>query len=478
MKWEAVIGLEAHVQLSTETKLFSRASTTFGDEANTNVNLVDCGLPGVLPTVNKNAFYKAVKFGLAIDASINKVSIFDRKNYFYPDLPKGYQITQMEKPILEGGSIEINIDGLKRKINITRAHLEEDAGKSIHEGFKGTGIDLNRSGTPLLEIVSEPELRSSQEAVAYMKELHKIVTFLDVSDGEMSQGSLRCDANVSIRQKGETELGTRTEIKNINSFKFIEKAIEYEIKRQIAVLESKEKVEQETRLYDSIKNETRPMRSKEFANDYRYFPEPDLLPVVITDKEINDIKKHFPEMPKEKSIRYVQEFGISESDSSIISNSKNLSNFFEDCIKIVNDKVLLAKILVGDISSLLNKDAKEITDTNFTPENITQLINLISDGTISGKIAKDVLDQIRLKNIEPYEYIKEKGLTQISDEDAIERIILEILAKNPEQVEAYNNGKDKLFGFFVGQVMKATQGKANPKSVNLILKKALSNKHT
>ena len=478
MKWEAVIGLEAHVQLSTETKLFSRASTTFGDEANTNVNLVDCGLPGVLPTVNKNAFYKAVKFGLAIDASINKVSIFDRKNYFYPDLPKGYQITQMEKPILEGGSIEINIDGLKRKINITRAHLEEDAGKSIHEGFKGTGIDLNRSGTPLLEIVSEPELRSSQEAVAYMKELHKIVTFLDVSDGEMSQGSLRCDANVSIRQKGETELGTRTEIKNINSFKFIEKAIEYEIKRQIAVLESKKKVEQETRLYDSIKNETRPMRSKEFANDYRYFPEPDLLPVVITDKEINDIKKHFPEMPKEKSIRYVQEFGISESDSSIISNSKNLSNFFEDCIKIVNDKVLLAKILVGDISSLLNKDAKEITDTNFTPENITQLINLISDGTISGKIAKDVLEQIRLKNIEPDEYIKEKGLTQISDEDAIERIILEILAKNPEQVEAYNNGKDKLFGFFVGQVMKATQGKANPKSVNLILKKALSNKHT
>tara|TARA_B100000282_G_scaffold48795_1_gene30679 strand:+ start:1736 stop:3172 length:1437 start_codon:yes stop_codon:yes gene_type:complete len=478
MKWEAVIGLEAHVQLSTETKLFSRASTTFGDEANTNVNLVDCGLPGVLPTVNKNAFYKAVKFGLAIDASINKVSIFDRKNYFYPDLPKGYQITQMEKPILEGGSIEINIDGLKRKINITRAHLEEDAGKSIHEGFKGTGIDLNRSGTPLLEIVSEPELRSSQEAVAYMKELHKIVTFLDVSDGEMSQGSLRCDANVSIRQKGETELGTRTEIKNINSFKFIEKAIEYEIKRQIAVLESKKKVEQETRLYDSVKNETRPMRSKEFANDYRYFPEPDLLPVVITDKEINDIKEHFPEMPKEKSIRYVQEFGISESDSSIISNSKNLANFFEDCIKIVNDKVLLAKILVGDISSLLNKDAKEITDTNFTPENITQLINLISDGTISGKIAKDVLEQIRLKNIEPDEYIKEKGLTQISDEDAIEKIILEILAKNPEQVEAYNNGKDKLFGFFIGQVMKATQGKANPKSVNLILKKALSNKHT
>ena len=478
MKWETVIGLEAHVQLSTETKLFSRASTTFGDEANTNVNLVDCGLPGVLPTVNKNAFYKAIKFGLAIDASINKVSIFDRKNYFYPDLPKGYQITQMEKPILEGGSIEINIDGIKRRINITRAHLEEDAGKSIHKGFKGTGIDLNRSGTPLLEIVSEPELRSSQEAVAYMKELHKIVTFLDVSDGEMSQGSLRCDANISVRLKGETALGTRTEIKNINSFKFIEKAIEYEVKRQIAVLESEKKVEQETRLYDSVKNETRPMRSKEFANDYRYFPEPDLLPVVITDKEIDDIKKHFPEMPKEKSIRYVQKFGINESESSIISNSKNLANFFEDCIEIVNDKTLLAKILVGDISSLLNKDAKEITDTNFTPENISQLINLISDGTISGKIAKDVLEQIRSKNIDPNEYIKEQGLIQISDEDEIEKIILEILAKNSEQVKAYNNGKDKLFGFFVGQVMKATQGKANPKSVNLILKKALSNEHT
>jgi len=326
--------------------------------------------------------------------------------------------------------------------------------------------------------VSEPELRSSQEAVAYMKELHKIVTFLDVSDGEMSQGSLRCDANVSIRLKGETALGTRTEIKNINSFKFIEKAIEYEVKRQIAVLESEKKVEQETRLYDSVKNETRPMRSKEFANDYRYFPEPDLLPVVITDKEIDDIKKHFPEMPKEKSIRYVQKFGINESESSIISNSKNLANFFEDCIEIVNDKTLLAKILVGDISSLLNKDAKEITDTNFTPENISQLINLISDGTISGKIAKDVLEQIRSKNIDPNEYIKEQGLIQISDEDEIEKIILEILAKNSEQVKAYNNGKDKLFGFFVGQVMKATQGKANPKSVNLILKKALSNEHT
>ena len=330
----------------------------------------------------------------------------------------------------------------------------------------------------MLEIVSEPEIRSSQEAVAYMKELHKIVTYLDVSDGEMSQGSLRCDANVSIRKKGETDLGTRTEIKNINSFKFIEKAIEYEVKRQISVLESEKKVEQETRLYDSVKNETRPMRSKEFANDYRYFPEPDLLPVVITNKEIEEIKKHFPEMPEEKSIRYVQEFGINEGDSSIIANSKSLAKFFEDCVEIVNDKVLLAKILVGDISSILNKYAKEIIETNFTPENISQLINLISDGTISGKIAKDVLEQIRSKNIDPDKYIREQGLIQISDEDAIEKIILEILEKNPEQVQSYNNGKDKLFGFFVGQVMKATKGKANPKSVTLILKRALSNEHT
>ena len=312
MIWETVIGLETHVQLSTKTKLFSRASTAFGESPNTNVNLIDCGLPGVLPSVNKEAFYKAIRFGMAVEAQINQTSIFDRKNYFYADLPKGYQITQMDLPIVLGGSIEIAIDNSVKTINITRAHLEEDAGKSIHDQFDGySAIDLNRAGTPLLEIVSEPEISNAKEAVAYMKVMHQLVTYLDVSDGNMAQGSLRCDANVSIRKKGDSELGTRTEIKNINSFKFIEKAINYEIKRQIKILENGKKVVQETRLYDSAKDETRPMRSKEFANDYRYFPEPDLLPVVISDQEMQDIKDNFPELPKDKEARYEKDFKLS-----------------------------------------------------------------------------------------------------------------------------------------------------------------------
>ena len=312
MTWEVVIGLETHVQLSTKTKLFSRASTSFGADPNTNVNLVDCGLPGVLPTVNKEAFYKAIRFGLAINATINQISHFDRKNYFYPDLPKGYQITQMDRPIVEGGQVEIDLEGARKVINVTRAHLEEDAGKSIHDAHPTNSlIDLNRAGTPLLEIVSEPEISSAKEAVAYMKALHQLITFLDVSDGNMSQGSMRCDANVSIRKKGDKELGTRTEIKNINSFRFIEKAINFEIKRQIKVLESGEKVVQETRLYDANKDETRPMRTKEFANDYRYFPEPDLLPVVINDDEIAEIKNTFPELPNEKKLRYLNELKLS-----------------------------------------------------------------------------------------------------------------------------------------------------------------------
>jgi len=393
MSWECVIGLEAHVQLSTETKLFSRASTSFGQEPNTNVNLVDCGLPGVLPTVNKNAFYKAIRFGLAVDADINQTSIFDRKNYFYPDLPKGYQITQMELPIVSGGKVEIEIEGAKKIINLTRAHLEEDAGKSIHEGMAGTGVDLNRAGTPLLEIVSEPEISSAKEAVAYMKALHQIVTFLDVSDGNMSQGSLRCDANVSVRKKGDKKLGTRTEIKNINSFRFIEKAINYEIERQIDVIESGESVTQETRLYDSIKNETRPMRSKEFANDYRYFPDPDLLPVMISDEEIEEIKATFPEMPKDKFIRYQSEFKIPENDAQIISSSKNLATFFEECMENVKDAKLLSNIMIGDISSLLNKENIEIADSKLSTKNVSELVNLVTEGVISGKIAKTVLEE-------------------------------------------------------------------------------------
>ena len=475
MSWECVIGLEAHVQLSTETKLFSRASTSFGEEPNTNVNLVDCGLPGVLPTVNKNAFYKAIRFGLAVDADINQTSLFDRKNYFYPDLPKGYQITQMELPIVSGGKVEIEIEGAKKIINLTRAHLEEDAGKSIHEGMAGTGVDLNRAGTPLLEIVSEPEISSAKEAVAYMKALHQIVTFLDVSDGNMSQGSLRCDANVSVRKKGDKELGTRTEIKNINSFRFIEKAINYEIERQIDVIESGESVTQETRLYDSIKNETRPMRSKEFANDYRYFPDPDLLPVMISDAEIEEIKATFPEMPKDKFVRYQSEFNIPENDAQIISSSKNLATFFEECMKNAKDAKLLSNIIIGDISSLLNKENIEITDSKLSTKNVSELVNLVTEGVISGKIAKTVLEETWDSGLSPIEIVESTGLKQIDDDDEIERIIDQIISEHPDQVTAYKGGKDKLFGFFVGQIMKATQGKANPASANKILKDKLDN---
>ncbi len=474
MSWETVIGLEAHVQLSTTTKLFSRASTKFGNEPNTNVNLVDCGLPGVLPTVNKEAFYKAISFGLAVEANINQTSLFDRKNYFYPDLPKGYQITQMDVPIVSGGKIIIDIGGANKVINITRAHLEEDAGKSIHEGMEGTGVDLNRAGTPLLEIVSEPEMASAKEAVAYMKALHQLVTFLEVSDGNMSQGSLRCDANVSVRAAGTSELGIRTEIKNINSFKFIEKAIDFEINRQINVLESGGTVIQETRLYDSVKNETRPMRSKEFANDYRYFPEPDLLPVVITDKEVQAIKKNLPELPKEKLTRYIREMNLTESQARILSNSKALSGFFESASKQVKDIDLLSKFLVGEVNALLNKHLIEINESKLTPKNIAVLINLISDGTISGKIAKTVLDETWESGKNPKKIIEKQGLTQISDDEEIQAIIQNLFDQNPGQVAAYKSGKDKLFGFFVGQVMKASHGKANPQSVNNILKKMLA----
>jgi len=474
MSWETVIGLETHVQLSTKTKLFSRASTTFGASPNTNVNLIDCGLPGVLPSVNKEAFYKAIRFGMAVNATINQTSIFDRKNYFYADLPKGYQITQMDLPIVLGGSIEINLDGLTKTINITRAHLEEDAGKSIHDEFDGfSAIDLNRAGTPLLEIVSEPEISSAKEAVAYMKAMHQLVTFLDVSDGNMAQGSLRCDANVSIRKKGDQELGTRTEIKNINSFKFIEKAINFEIKRQIKILENGEKVTQETRLYDSSKDETRPMRSKEFANDYRYFPEPDLLPVVISDEEITKIRDEFPELPKEKEIRYQKQFGLSAYDAQIIASSKSMADFFEAALKKTKNYSLLSNWLIGEISAYLNKKQIEIHESKLSADNVAMLINRIDDQTISGKIGKSIFEEMCESGSSVDEIIESQGLKQISDDGAIEEIILTVINENPDQVAAYLAGKDKLFGFFVGQVMKLTEGKANPKTVNTILKNKL-----
>ena len=474
MAWETVIGIETHVQLSTKTKLFSRASTKFGNSPNTNVNLIDCGLPGVLPSVNKEAFYKAIRFGLAVGAKINQTSIFDRKNYFYADLPKGYQITQMDLPIVLGGTIDIETDQGIKTINITRAHLEEDAGKSIHDQFDGySAIDLNRAGTPLLEIVSEPEISNAKEAVAYMKAMHQLVTYLDVSDGNMSQGSLRCDANVSVREVGDPELGTRTEIKNINSFRFVEKAINFEVKRQIKQLENGETVTQETRLYDSVKDETRPMRSKEFANDYRYFPEPDLLPVVISDKEMQDIKDSFPELAKEKEKRFAKDFGLSEYDAQILASSKIMADFFERSAKETRNYALLANWLIGEISAFLNKDAIEINQSKLTPINLAMLINRIDDQTISGKIGKSIFEEMYKSGSSPDKIIESQGLEQISDDGAIEAIISTIIQDNPSQVEAYLGGKEKLFGFFVGQVMKVTEGKANPQSVNTILKEKL-----
>ena len=476
MTWETVIGLEVHVQLSTKTKLFSGASTSFGSEPNTQVDLIDLGLPGVLPVANKEAFYKAIRFGLATNAEINQVSMFDRKNYFYPDLPKGYQITQMEKPIVGKGSIVINVDGDEKLINITRAHLEEDAGKSIHDLFDGeTGIDLNRAGTPLLEIVSEPEISSAKEAVAYFKAIHQLVTFLDICDGNMSQGSMRCDVNVSVKKHDNDVLGTRAEIKNINSFKFIERAIHFEVARQIKLLEKGESIVQETRLYDSVKNETRSMRSKEAANDYRYFPEPDLLPVVISDSELEEIKSTLPELPKQKEIRFINEHNLEESEAKILASSKAMANLFEDASEKTKDSSLIAKWLVGDVSALLNKDNISIEESKLSSINFAKLIERISDNTISGKIAKSVLEEVWISGNDIDAIIEEQGLGQLQDESILENIAKKIIDENPDQVSAYKGGKDRLFGFFVGQVMKETQGKANPQGVNEILNKLLNN---
>ncbi len=475
MSWETVIGLEIHVQLSTNSKLFSGGSTGFGAEPNTHVDLIDMGLPGVLPVANREAFYKAIRFGLATNAEINQTSSFDRKNYFYPDLPKGYQITQMAMPIVGKGSIKIDVDGSEKVINITRAHLEEDAGKSIHDLFDGeTGVDLNRAGTPLLEIVSEPEISNAKEAVAYFKAVRQLVTFLDICDGNMAQGSMRCDVNVSIKKEADEELGTRAEIKNINSFKFIERAINFEIERQIRIIESGESVVQETRLYDSVKNETRSMRSKEEANDYRYFPCPDLLPVVISDDEFNDIKNNLPELPDEKEKRYILEANLEEAEAKIISSSKTMANMFEEACSKTNDSKLVANWLVGDVSALLNSDNIDIEESKLSSNNFAILIERISDKTISGKIAKSILEEVWESGDDVDNIIKDKGLVQIQDESILEEIAQKIINNNLSQVEAYKGGKDKLFGFFVGQVMKETQGKANPKSVNDILKNLLN----
>ncbi len=468
--WQPVIGLEIHTQLLTNTKLFSPSINKFGEEANTLVDLIDMGLPGVLPVLNDGAVKQGIAFGLATNAEIAKTMVFDRKNYFYPDLPKGYQITQLHYPIVKNGSVDV--DG--KKIRIHQAHLEEDAGKSMHDIYDlESVVDLNRSGIPLLEIVSEPDISSSEEAVKYLKKIHQIITYLDISDGNMSQGSMRCDANVSLMRPEDTKLGTRAEIKNINSFKFVEKAINFEIKRQIKILESGAKVEQETRLYDSIKDETRSMRTKEFANDYRYFPCPDLVPYNISEDLIKEVKDSLSELPEEKQKRLIETYNLNEYDAAVLCAEKSIANFFEKVAENA-DALLAAKWIIGDLNALLNKNDIALSESKITTANFSVLIQKISDNTISGKIAKEVLEAIWESGEDVAKIIEDKGLQQISNESELEAIVDKIIDDNPSQVAAYKSGKDKLFGYFVGQAMKATQGKANPGLINQILKSKLT----
>ena len=472
--WEAVIGLEIHVQLSTKSKLFSGASTNFGALPNTQACNIDLALPGVLPVLNEEVLRMAIKLGKALNANINSPTSYARKNYFYPDSPKGYQISQMDKPIVETGFLDIEIEGVKKRIGVTRAHLEEDAGKSLHDDFEGqSGIDLNRAGTPLLEIVSEPEINTPQEAVAYLKSIHSIIRYLDISDGNMAEGSMRCDANVSVRRKGDKELGTRTETKNVNSFRFVEKAIQYEIERQIHELESGNPITQETRLYDSQQNTTRPMRSKEFANDYRYFPEPDLLPINLEKDFIDEVISTMPEMPEQKRERFISEYNLSNYDADLLALDKDLANFFEEVSKVSGSPKLSANWIMGDLSAQLNNENLNIQDSKISSKKLGELIIRINDGTISGKIAKDVFEKIWISGAEVDETIQKEGLEQLTNFDEIESMIDKVIQSNPEQHSQYKAGKDRLFGFFVGQVMKASEGKANPKQVNDILKEKL-----
>ncbi|MFM7798233.1 MAG: Asp-tRNA(Asn)/Glu-tRNA(Gln) amidotransferase subunit GatB [Planctomycetota bacterium] len=477
MEWEIVIGLEIHAQLATRSKIFSGSATAYGAEPNTQADLVDLGYPGVLPVLNGEAVRMAVRFGLAIGARIAPRSVFARKNYFYPDLPKGYQISQYELPIVAEGALEIVLDdGTRKRIGITRAHLEEDAGKSLHEGLPGvSGIDLNRAGTPLIEIVSEPDMRSAKEAVAYMKKVHTLVRYLEICDGNMQEGSFRCDANVSVRRKGAEKFGTRAEIKNLNSFRYVEKAINHEVARQIELIESGGKVVQETRLYDPDKGETRSMRSKEEANDYRYFPDPDLLPVALDPEVIESLRATLPELPDEKAARFVREHGLSEYDAGVLTASRELGAYYEDVVRRVGrDPKLCANWVMGDLSAFLNRDNLEVGEAKVGSEALAGLVTRIVDATISGKIAKEVFETMWDSGASADAVIEQKGLRQITDTGAIEAAIDEVMAKNPGQLADYRSGKDKLFGFFVGQVMKATGGKANPAQLNDLLKKKLA----
>jgi aspartyl-tRNA(Asn)/glutamyl-tRNA(Gln) amidotransferase subunit B len=477
MTWETVIGLEIHAQLATRSKIFSGSATAYGAAPNTQANLVDLGYPGVLPVLNGDAVKMAIRFGLATGSKIARRSVFARKNYFYPDLPKGYQISQYERPVVEDGSLEIVLeDGTRKTIGITRAHLEEDAGKSLHEDFHGlSGIDLNRAGTPLLEIVSEPDLRSAKEAVAYMKKIHTLVRYLGICDGNMQEGSFRCDANVSVRPAGQAEFGTRAEIKNLNSFRFVERAINYEVERQIDLLESGGKVVQETRLYDPDKGETRSMRSKEEANDYRYFPDPDLLPLVIGEGLIESVRATLPELPDEKAARFVRDFGLSEYDAGVLTASREMADYYETVVaRLGGNAKLAANWVMGELSGALNKENLDVTASRVGADALAGLLVRIVDSTISGKIAKEVFEAMWSEGAAADAIIEAKGLKQITDTSAIEGAIDEVMAKNPQQLADYRSGKDKLFGFFVGQVMKATGGKANPAQLNELLKKKLA----
>ena len=476
IEYESVIGLEIHVQLKTESKIFSSASTHFGAEPNTQACAVDLGLPGVLPVLNVEAVNMAIIFGLAINAKIENNSIFARKNYFYPDLPKGYQISQYEIPIVSGGFINIMVNDEEKKIRITRAHLEEDAGKSIHDLFaKESAIDLNRAGTPLIEIVSEPDMRNAKEAVSYLKTIHSLVRYLDISDGNMQEGSFRCDANISLREKGKSEFGTRAEIKNLNSFKFVEQAINYEIKRQKKILTNNEIVLQETRLYDSQKNETRSMRSKEEANDYRYFPDPDLLPIQITDELLDTIKTKMPELPDERKNRFKEAYNLNDYDINILVDDKFLSNFYESVLERNKlDPKLTANWIITDLLSLANKSNLSIADIPISPVNFSDLLAAIKSDKISTKQGKIVLEKMWETGKTAEEIIDNEGLSQISGTDEINKLVDKVLKNHYKSVEEYKNGKDKLFGFFVGEIMKESKGKASPQVVSKLLREKLT----
>jgi aspartyl-tRNA(Asn)/glutamyl-tRNA(Gln) amidotransferase subunit B len=479
MEWEVVIGLEIHAQLATKSKIFSSAATAYGAAPNTQACAVDLGLPGVLPVLNQEAVRMAIKFGLAIDAQLTERSVFSRKNYFYPDSPKGYQISQFELPVVGLGELSIELeDGTEKIIGITRAHLEEDAGKSMHEDFHGqTGIDLNRAGTPLLEIVSEPDMRSAKEAVAYMKKIHSLVRYIEICDGNMQEGSFRCDANVSVRPMGQTELGTRSELKNINSFRNVERAINIEVERQIDVIEDGGKVVQETRLYDADKNETRSMRSKEEANDYRYFPDPDLLPLVLEQSMIDEVRATLPELPKAKRDRFIADMSLSSYDASVITSSRELADYFEQVLAKTGNKdpKLCANWIITTLLGALNKASLEIDQSPISAEQLGGLLMRISDNTISGKIAKQIFEALWSgEGKDTDSIIEAKGLKQVTDSGAIEAIVDEVIANNAGQVEQYRSGKEQLLGFFVGQVMKASKGKANPAQVNEVLKAKLA----